>query len=264
MLEALRDLPPGIEGLNATGRITKEDYERVFEPLVEGARREGRRLRFLYDLGPEFEGFTPGAAWEDAKLGLRSMRLFDGCAIVSDLGWIRESTGLVGFLMPCSVRVFGNRERDEAVEWLRSLPEEASASLRLLPEVGVIVVEIQQALRAQDFDALALTADTWIEAHGDLQGLVFHARAFPGWENIGSFLRHARFVRDHHQKVKRVALAADGKLASVMPRLAEHFVKAEVKSFAYDDLESAIQWAGAHQGVTTQPTGGARGSRVDG
>ena len=58
MLERLKDLPPGIDGLRATGKITKEDYERIFEPLVDGARREDRRLRFLYELGPEFEGST--------------------------------------------------------------------------------------------------------------------------------------------------------------------------------------------------------------
>lgn len=245
MLEQLKDLPPGIDGLKATGKITKDDYECIFEPLVDRARREGRRLRFLYDLGPKFEGFTPGAAWEDAKLGLRSIRLFDGCAIVSDLGWVREATRFIGFLMPCPVQVFSNRERDRAIEWLRALPEGIAASHRLLPELGVIVVEIKQALRAQDFDALAVTADTWIEARGDLQGIVLHAPEFPGWENFGSLLRHIQFVRDHHRKVKKVALSADSKLASLMPHLGEHFVKAEVRSFAYDELESAIKWAGS-------------------
>lgn len=72
-------------------------------------------------------------------------------------------------------------------------------------------------MRVQDFDALALTADTWIEARGDLQGVVLHARGFPGWENFGSFLRHAQFVRDHHRKVIKVALSADGKLAGRQP-----------------------------------------------
>jgi hypothetical protein len=42
--------------------------------------------------------------------------------------------------------------------WLRSLPEGPAVSHRLLPESGVIVVEVKQALRAQDFDALAFTA----------------------------------------------------------------------------------------------------------
>ncbi|MBK8011632.1 MAG: STAS/SEC14 domain-containing protein [Deltaproteobacteria bacterium] len=260
MLETLKNLPPGIVGLKATGKVTTEDYERVFEPLVHGARREGRRLRFLYHLGPEFEGFTPGAAREDAELGLRSIRLFDRCAIVSDLGWVRESTRLIGFLMPCPVQVFANRERDDAVEWLRALPEGGAASRRFLPELGVIVVEIKEALRVQDFDALALTAHTWIEVHGDLQGVVLHARRFPGWENFGSLLRHVQFVRDHHRKVKKVALSADSKLASLVTRLGDHFAKAEVKTFAYDELESAVEWAGTRDSVTvpTQAHGEAR------
>ena len=123
MLEKLKNLPRGIAGVRAIGKVSKEDYEHVFVPLLDEARREGRRVRFLYQLGPEFEGFTPGAAWEDAKIGLHSMRLFDGCAVVTDLGWIRESTRLMGFLMPCPVRSFDDRELDKAIQWLSSLPE---------------------------------------------------------------------------------------------------------------------------------------------
>jgi SpoIIAA-like len=244
MLEKLKDLPRGIDGVRAVGTVSRDDYEQVFAPLLDEARRAGRRIRFLYQFGSEFQGFTPGAAWEDAKIGLRSMRLFDGCAIVSDIGWARESARLIGFLVPCPVQVFANQKLGEAIEWLRSLPEGAAISHHLLPEVGVIVVEVKEALRAQDFDALAVTADTWIETHGDLQGIVIHAREFPGWENLGSFLRHVRFVRDRHRKVQRVALAADSQLAHLAPRIAEHFVQAEVKGFGYDDLEKAIAWAG--------------------
>jgi hypothetical protein len=255
MIEKLKDLPDGIDGVQAIGKISKEDYEKVFVPLLDEARREGRRIRLLYQLGPEFEGFTAGAAWEDAKIGLQSMRLFDGCAVVTDLGWIRELTRVIGFLMPCPVHVFGNQERDKAIDWLGSLPEVAAISHRLLPDSGVIVVEVKQPLRSQDFDALAVTADTWIEAHGSLQGLVIHAREFPGWENFGSLLRHLRFVRDHHRKVKRIALAADAKLATLAPKIGEHFIQAEVKSFGYDALDTAIAWAA---GLATQNAASSR------
>ncbi len=171
------------------------------------------------------------------------MRMFDGCAIVTNVGWIREAARLAAFLMPCPVRVFVDAERDGAVEWLRLLPEAATVAIRLLGDSGVLLVEVTEALRAKDFDALSLTADTWIEAHGDLQAIVIHARTFPGWENVGSLLRHVRFVRDHHRKVKRVALATDGKLVGVLPSIADHFVEAEVKGFRYDELESATAWA---------------------
>jgi len=243
MLEKIIDLPPGIQGLKATGKISKEDYESVFEPLVDEARRDGKRLRFLYELGPDFEGFTPSAVWEDAKMGLRAMRLFEGCAIVTDINWIRDSTRFMSFMMPCPVRVFANSEHASAIEWLSSLHEAAATKQQLRPDLGVIVVEIKGALRAQDFDALALTADTWIEAHGALQGIVLHATAFPGWENLGSLLRHARFVRDHHKQVRRIALAADSQLAGVMSHLGEHFVEAEVKTFPFDELQGATKWA---------------------
>jgi len=243
VIEKLKDLPRGIDGVKVIGKISKQDYEQVFVPLLDEARREGRHLRFLYQVGPEFEGFTPGAAWEDAKMGLHFLRLFDGCAVVSDFDWIRELTRLAGFLMPCPVAVFSNAKFAGAVDWLQALPEGAAISHRLLPESGVIVVEVNQALRAQDFDSLAFTADAWIEAHGELQGLVIHAREFPGWENLASFLRHMRFIRDHHRKVKRIALAVDAKVASLAPKIAEHFIQAEMKSFGYDDLDAAIAWA---------------------
>jgi SpoIIAA-like len=104
-------------------------------------------LRFLYQLGPQFDGFAAGAAWEDAKLGLRALRLLDGCALVGSVSWMQESARLVGFFMPCPVKAFGNAERDEAIAWLRSLPEGPAISHQLLADKGVLVVEIKQCSR---------------------------------------------------------------------------------------------------------------------
>jgi len=245
MLERLVSLPVGIDGVKAVGKVSQQDYQQVFDPLIDDARRANRRLRLLYQFGPEFEGFTAGGVWEDASVGLRSLRLIEGLAIVSDVSWIRDSSRLLAFFMPGPVRHFGNVQFADAVAWLQSLPQDAGVSHRLLADRGVIVVEVTQALRARDFDELAVTADTWIEAHGRLQGLVIHARRFPAWENLGGLIRHVRFVRDHHRKIARIAIAADGELATLAPRLGEHFVQAEVKSFPFDAVESAIAWAGA-------------------
>ena len=254
MLERLTGLPPGVEGVKAVGKVSKEDYDQVLEPMLNEARKEGRRVRFLYELGAEFEGITPAAAWEDAKIGLRSMRLFDGCAIVTDTGWLRESARLAGLphAMP-GPNVSGPGTGTGPWSGWARFRESAGISHRLLPESGVIVVEVKEAFRAQDFDALETTADTWIEAHGNLQGLVIHAREFPGWENLGSLWRHLRFVRDHHRKVKRIALAADTKLASLAAGLSEHFGQAEVKRFPYGELENAIAWAGGGEHRSRTP-----------
>ena len=195
--------------------LTREEYDTVVVPLLDEARREGHRLRCLCEVGADYRGLTPGAAWEDLTLGLRALHLFDGCAVVSDVGWIREASRLAAFLMPCPVRVFDERDRAGAAAWLAGLPEGPGASVRLDPDAGVVVVEVVAPLRAADFDRLAATVDSWLATHEALPGVVVHARAVPGWENIGALMRHLWFVRDHHRRVRRVALAVDGALAGL-------------------------------------------------
>jgi hypothetical protein len=243
MLERVLDLPAGIYGIRATGKVSKEDYDRVLAPLLEAARREGRRIRFLYHFAPEFTGFTPGGAWEDAEIGLRHLRLFERCAIVSDKEWLRGTSRVVGTLLPCPVKVFHESERDDAVAWLSAPAASARVDQRLLPDRDVLVVEPHGRLSVEDFDSIAMTVDPWIESGRELHGIVVHAREFPGWETIGSFLRHVQFVRDYHRRVRRVALAADGKIAKLAPALVENFVGAEIQHFGYGELDRALEWA---------------------
>lgn len=244
MLEALTDLPAGIVGVRATGTVSKQDYEQVLEPLFSRARREGHRIKFIYEFAPQFERFTAGAAWEDARVGLGELRRLEGCAVVGDVGWIRDSVRLAAFLAPCPMRAFDGDQRDAAVQWLDSLPTGGATTHRLLTDTGVLVVEVRGPLKAQDFDALAATVDPWIESHGALSGLVIHTREFPGWETMGGLFRHITFVRDHHHNMRRVALVTESRLASLLPHLTKHFVEAEVQPFEHDALERAIAWAG--------------------
>lgn len=248
MIDKLMDMPAGIDGFRASGVITREEYDAVVLPFIETAVRDGRRLRCLCEVGSDFRGLTPGAVWEDLKLGLRALRMIDGCAVVSDIGWIGQASRLASFVMPCPVRVYRQQDREQAIAWLTTLPQGPGISHRLDPELGVVVIKLAEPLRSQDFDALALTVDSWLAAHLELRGLVVHARAFPGWENATALMRHVRFVRDHHRKISRVALAADGALAGVAPRIGEHFVHAEVRRFSFDDLDAAVSWAGAQDG----------------
>lgn len=43
MFEPLKDLPQGIDGLKAVGIVSRDDYERSVQPLIDEARRTGRR-----------------------------------------------------------------------------------------------------------------------------------------------------------------------------------------------------------------------------
>ena len=74
MIEVLTDVPPGIVAVRASGTLTREEYDAVVVPLLEQARRDGRRLRCLCEVGADYRGLTPGAAWEDVTLGLRALK----------------------------------------------------------------------------------------------------------------------------------------------------------------------------------------------
>lgn len=128
VLQELSGVPEGILALEALGTVTAGDYERVFAPLIDRARRTGSRLRLLYEFGAGFERITPGALWADSRLGFSYVRLLDGCAVVSDIEWIREPARGIQPWLPCPMRVYHNNERGDAIAWLRSLPGVAEVS----------------------------------------------------------------------------------------------------------------------------------------
>ena len=84
MLTLIEDLPAGVVGVEAHGKVTTDDYERVLVPAVETALRGGGKVRLLYVFGTDFPDSSAGAAWQDTKLGLGHLRSWERIAIVGD------------------------------------------------------------------------------------------------------------------------------------------------------------------------------------
>ena len=106
-------------------------------------------------------------------------------------------------------------------------------------EHSLLIVRPETALEKEDFLDLASLADPWIAETGGLSGLVIDAPAFPGWDSLGSMAAHFRFVRDHQQHIRHVALVTDSVVGSVVEKLAAHFVSAEIRRFPAGELAAA-------------------------
>jgi hypothetical protein len=52
---------------------------------------------------------------------------------------------------------------------------------------------------------------------------------------------HFRFVRDHHKRVKKVAVVTDAPLGTLAEKLASHFVSATLRYFPAGEVEAARQ-----------------------
>jgi len=112
----------------------------------------------------------------------------------------------------------------------------------LLRDRGILILKPEGPLRAEDFVALAGVVDPYIEERGELKGLLIDAPSFPGWENFAALLSHLRFVRDHHRRIRRIAVVSDSTFLAVAPKIASHFVSAEVRAFDAADRAGALAW----------------------
>lgn len=112
----------------------------------------------------------------------------------------------------------------------------------LLNDKGVLVLRPHGPLAAADFALIADQMDAYLAAHGKLHGLLIHAKTFPGWQDFSAMLAHFKLLRDHIKRIEKVAVAADGVVADVMPAIAKHFVHAQVRHFAFMREGEALDW----------------------
>jgi hypothetical protein len=107
---------------------------------------------------------------------------------------------------------------------------------------SILKIRPTAALKKEDFADLAKVVDPHIEKAGGLAGIIVEAPQFPGWDGFGALAAHLRFVREHHKKVKKIAIVTDSALGSVGEKLGTHFVAAQIKHFPAGEHEAARQW----------------------
>jgi hypothetical protein len=112
----------------------------------------------------------------------------------------------------------------------------------LLKDAGMLVVQPQSALSADDFQEVARVVDPYIGERGKLTGLLIEAASFPGWESFGALIEHLRFVHDHHRNIDRVAAVTDDAFLKIAPRIAQHFAHPEIRVFRTDEKDKALAW----------------------
>jgi len=107
---------------------------------------------------------------------------------------------------------------------------------------GILILKPMGPLESTDFEKLAGEVDPYIIENGTLNGLMIYTKSFPGWDNFAAILSHIKFVKNHHQKIKKIAAVTGSGFLSIMPQVANHFIRADVRHFDYDDKDTALNW----------------------
>lgn len=120
MIKPIEAMPAGAIGLQASGRLSVDDYRAVLEPVLKEGIESGE-LRLLFRL-TEFEGLEPGAWIEDVKTGFRSLvrdhSSWKRFALVTDVDWVANAYRLFAWMTPGEVKIFELDQLEDAKSWV--------------------------------------------------------------------------------------------------------------------------------------------------
>ena len=95
---------------------------------------------------------------------------------------------------------------------------------------GIAILEPEGKLSEEDFTSVAASViDPYLEQSGRLNGIIIHAKSFPGWDSFSSLVTHLKFIKQHHEKISHVAFVSDspiGAFAELSPALLRFIARA--------------------------------------
>ena len=118
MISLLTDLPQNVIGFRATGKVNKEDYEKILMPAVDAQAKKFNKINFLLWVDMEVSNYSFGAWVDDALVGLKHFSHWNKVAIVSHSDTIKKITNIFGHLVPGTYKGFQTAELEAAKSWV--------------------------------------------------------------------------------------------------------------------------------------------------
>jgi hypothetical protein len=118
MMERIPELPGNVVGFRASGAVSGDDYKNVVVPAIEAAAQANETLRLLYVIPNDCTGFSAESMWDDTKVVVGHVKQLEKVALVSDQGWLRDATRLLGQLVPGELKAFPMEEEASAGAWV--------------------------------------------------------------------------------------------------------------------------------------------------
>lgn len=223
--------------ITLSGNVSAHDYEAVLTPGIVEALSEHDYIRLLVrcedDLSYDF-----GAAWSDLKLGLSHWRGFDRVAVVTQLGWVRATIGVIAPLAPCPVSIFDPSEQEDARRWLR----ESLGSIHIQElNPGVLHIQLMGKLDPEIYESK--DEDIYAHLRGlDQFNLLLDLREFQGWEGLTAIHAHFGLIREHTGMVNKVAIVGNRSWQKIAERFGKRIVGVDAQFFDGDEFDKATKW----------------------
>lgn len=108
---------------------------------------------------------------------------------------------------------------------------------------NLFLISPGEEITSSDFKQLARSVNDYINETDQIPNFVIHTLGLPNWKNLSAMREHFHFIHDHQNIVKKIAIVGDGAMLSMVPLLADHFVRARLRHFSEAQGEQAEAWA---------------------
>ena len=117
MITVLPQTPDNVAAFQASGEITKDDFENIVIPHVEAKVKIFNELNYLLLLNTDVENFSFGAWMQDVLLGLKNLTKWNRIAIVTDQESVQGFTAIFSVLIPGETKYFPKEQLANALYW---------------------------------------------------------------------------------------------------------------------------------------------------
>lgn len=150
MIKIIKKAPENVAAFQATGTVTKKDFEKVFQHVDKKVKEYGE-LNYLLKLDTEVSNFSSGAWINDLLLGLKNLTKWNRCAIVSDNELVHKITSASDYVTIGEFQAFSDDEYKTALHWVSTGKEKAKShtGTALLAGLGgaLVLNVIHEAIR---------------------------------------------------------------------------------------------------------------------
>lgn len=109
--------PENVATIHVSRTLTADDYQALV-PELQRLIEEHGKIRLIWDM-KNFEGWQPGALWQDAKFDLRHNDDVERIAMVGEARWENLMTQLMKPFAKAKVKYFDQAAYEDAQRWIQ-------------------------------------------------------------------------------------------------------------------------------------------------
>jgi hypothetical protein len=117
MIEKLSGSAGNFLAFKASGKLTDHDYKEMYVPALKAAVEAYGKVRIVFELADNFQGWDVHAAWDEIKLEPLYLTKIERAAFVGHERWEKWMAKLMKPFTTGEVRYFEANKGSDAWKW---------------------------------------------------------------------------------------------------------------------------------------------------